>query len=427
MTIGATNTRRVESGAKTLIVVYDYGSLSPSRLGEIAELLEINLVFVAPMSKHVEEMWPVLEYFGTIIDARRLRPERVAELAATYDPDGIVTFSEGQIAFTAELAACLNLRYHSPSSVSAMIRKDEQRRTLRAAGLDHVRFAVVSDGRDLDLALDGLQLPLIVKPIVGVASRNTCVVDTVRQCKTAVDTFLANAGTKSGREPTLILEEMLVGRRCEWRWGDYMAVDSLVTDEGVFPLFVTGKFDLARPFRERGCYIPPREPLAEVAHVQDLAAKTVRALSVSPGIADVEIKLTEDGPKVIELNGRLGGWVDDVAVRSGAPSPGVLAVKSALGFSINVASLHASTSIAFHYLIIPPVKARRVASVRDVEKLWSLPNVDRVSVLVSPGSDVAWTRGTNSSVASVTGVASSYDELRDTVDAIERVEWIAYT
>jgi biotin carboxylase len=46
--------------------------------------------------------------------------------------------------------------------------------------------------------------------------------------------------------------------------------------------------------------------------VLDLATAATKALSVRTGFLDTEIKLTPSGPRVIEVNGRLGGGLPDL-------------------------------------------------------------------------------------------------------------------
>jgi biotin carboxylase len=413
--------RRAGNGP-VLVVVYDFGSLSPSRLAAIAQELRISLVFVDVGSEHATEMRPVLELFGTVVAAGGAPPAAVARKLAKHDPAGIVTFSERQIPFAASLAELLELPYHSPSVARAIARKDLQRKAFRDAGIDETAHAVVSDPSHVEDALAATGLPVIVKPLVGVASRNTCIAESEAECRQLLAEFLDDASTNG----SLLLEQVLVGRDCEWQWGDYMAVDCVVVDGAVHPIFVTGKFSLAPPFRERGCYIPPHEDALEVEHVSRLAAQAVAALGIRDGIADVEIKLTRDGPRVIEVNGRLGGWVDGVALRSGASSPGMLAVRSALGMGIDVAAIARPTRIAFHYIVIPPRSASTVRATDSGARLRQVAHVEHVAVYVRPGSDVSWRLGTDSAAAAVLGTAPSYAGLQATIDEIDSTDWIVY-
>lgn len=408
-----------------LLVVYDTGSLAPTRLAEAARQAGCALVFVTAGTEHAQEMIPTLETVGTVVNTvGRTEEETVAALKA-LGPAGIVTFSEFQIATTVRLAAALGLRYHSPADVGAITHKDLQRERFAQAGVDAVRFRTVTSPEQTDEALAYVGLPAIIKPVIGASSRNTRAVTTPEECQAAVAEVFDGSGG-GPVETAVMIEELLVGRPTPAPWGDYIAVDCVADGDDVRPVFVTSKFALAEPFRERGGYggfsvVPEDDERA----VRDLACRAVRALNIH-GVADVEIKLTAEGPRVIEVNGRLGAWVDDLAVRSDTSDPAYVAVAAALGLPYGTPEIKKDGPIAFHYLIVPPAGARRVRAIRNVTALRRLPNVDRVAVLIEPGASVGWRIGARGNTAAVLGSAATHQELAETVAAIESVDWIEY-
>jgi hypothetical protein len=429
-----------------LVVVYDTGSLAPTRLAATAARYGHDPLFVVAGSEHAREMLPVLRTLGTVIDGSAPDLRRTLQ---RHRPAGITTFSEYQLPRTTHLAAALGLPYHAPEDLDAIISKDAQRERLTAAGVGTVRFRTIRgpwDPKALDEAVDQVGLPAVIKPVIGVSSRNTFPVTSRAQCRAAVAQLLGgpgpggdadgagdpnDAGSTEGpnhpSETEVILEELLVGRRTEPPWGDYIAVDCVATPQGVRPLFVSSKFALAEPFRERGAYGGPSVvPAAEIREVEMLACRAVAALNIRVGIADVEIKLTDAGPRVLEVNGRLGGWVDDLAARCGHADPADVAVRAALGLPVDVAPRTGDGPIVFHYVVVPPVTAHRVRTIRNVQALRKIRNVDRVAVLTRPGASVDWRIGAAANVAAVLGEAASHDELAETVREIETVEWIDY-
>ncbi|MEV1047007.1 ATP-grasp domain-containing protein [Streptomyces sp. NPDC049916] len=412
------------SDTPLLLVVYDTGSLAPTRLAEAARDLGCSLVFVTAGTDHAREMIPTLETVGSVVDAAgRTEAELVAELSA-LGPAGVITFSEFQIGLTVRLAAALGLRYHRPADVDAITHKDLQRQRFAEAGVDSVRFRTITDAGQADEAIAHVGLPAIIKPVIGASSRNTQAVTTPEECHAALAALFS--GDDGPAESAVMLEELLIGRPTPAPWGDYIAVDCVADGDDVRPVFVTSKFALAAPFRERGGYgglsVVPRE---EERAVRELACRAVRALNIH-GVADVEIKLTADGPRVIEVNGRLGAWVDDLAVRSGTSDPASVALAAALGLPYETPGIKREGPIAFLYLIVPPAGARKVAAIRNVTALRRLPGVDRVTVLAEPGAPADWRIGARGNTAAVTGSAATHRELAATVAAIENVDWITY-
>jgi biotin carboxylase len=408
-----------------VLVVYDFGSLAPTRLAQAAQSHGCELVFVAADTDHAQEMIPALELSGAVVNiAEYTEAECVFRLRELL-PAGILTFSEHQIGTTARLAAALGLPYHRLADLPAITRKDRQRQRLAEAGIDNVRFQRIAAPDQVDEAIEVVGLPAILKPILGASSRNTCTLTTAEECHDAVAAMF-DAAASGPVETELMLEELLVGRAESPPWGDYIAVDCIANADDVRPLFVTSKFALAEPYRERGGYgalSVVAEP--EVRQVRDLACRAVGALGIH-GIADVEIKLTPDGPRIIEVNGRLGAWVDDLAVRSHSVDIADVAVRAALGLEYEIPEIASSGPVAFHYLVVPPVGARRVRAVGDVAALRGLPAVDRVTVLSSPGAAVDWRIGSLSNVAAIQGTTETHHDLASTITAIEDTDWIEY-
>lgn len=416
------------NGRPVLLVIYDRGSLAPTRLAQAARGNECDLVFLVARSEHARAMIPTLEMVGSIV---RMDGRTDAEILDTLRDTkwaGILTFSEMQIETTVRYAEALGLPYHAAEDLGAITHKDLQRERLAQAGIETPRFRTITSLAEVDEAIAHVGVPAIIKPIVGVSSRNTVAVTTPEQCRGVLAGILG-AGRADGVpvETAVLIETLLVGRPTEPPWGDYIAVDCAASGGTVHPIFVTSKFSLAEPFRERGGYGGfSVVPESEVGEVLDLACRAVTALNVRNGFADVEIKLTEQGPRLIEVNGRLGGWVDDLAVRSGTADPADTAVRCALGRDFDRPGIKKDGPIAFDYQIVPPVGARRVRSIRNVARLRKLKNVDRVSVLAEPGASVDWRIGANGNVASVAGTVDCHEALADTVTQIENAEWIEY-
>lgn len=410
-----------------LLVVYDEGSVAPTRIGEVARELDRELVFVLPDSAHNRELREIVSMVAPVVAAPD-EPDRelLARLRALR-PSGVLTYSEFRIGLTARIADALDLPGVAPADVPAITVKDRQRRRLAESGVDSVAHHVIHDRADADAAVAAAAFPAVLKPLVGASSRNTVLVSSAAECRTALAEVL-HAGDVP--ESALIMEEYLEGRATAPPWGDYLAVDCVSDGADVQPVFVSGKFALAPPFRERGGYSGAgAAPDVDRKAATELACRTVRALGFRHGVTHVEIKLTDAGPRVIELNGRLGAWVDDLATRSRAAEPAAVAMRMALGESLGPAAELAPREperIAFHYLLIPPREAVRVADVRNVAALRGLGAVDRVVVQKPPGSPVGWRLGTRGSVAALLGTTGTLDELADTVTAAESTDWITY-
>ncbi|MFH7334840.1 ATP-grasp domain-containing protein [Streptomyces sp. KHY 26] len=297
---------------KTLVVVYADGAAHP---GDIAVGLAswADCVFVAEPDAHTRAMEPLLAQFGPVVLTDSV-PEAARRLRA-HAPDGIVTYSERALHLAAALAERLTLPFHDRGTIGLLTDKWQQRAALSAAGVDVVRCRRVERLADWDDAVAETGLPAVLKPAHGGGSRNTFHVTDADAGRELARTLLGDERPGLVTGGTLVLEEYLRGRDCG-PFGDYVSIESVVQGGTVTDLAVTGKFPMVPPFRETGRFWPSPLGADEDAECRDLARRAVEALGVRDGLTHTEIKLTPDGPRLIEVNGRLGGGINELSVRA---------------------------------------------------------------------------------------------------------------
>ncbi len=210
------------------------------------------------------------------------------------------------------------------------------------------------------------------------------------------------------------------------RFGKYLSVESLVASGEISHLAVTGRFPLAEPFRETGFFIPANLPQAQLAAVLEVATAALRALGLRTGDCHTEIKLTPDGPRVIEVNGRLGGGVPEMLFQASGLSIFELSMRVALGETVVVDGPVPCARVGWRFLFQPPTAARRVVSIEGLDRLAALSGVNEVFVNRSPGDPIDWREGTRHYIYSVHGVAADYDELLEIGRFIHEEVSIAY-
>jgi hypothetical protein len=261
------------------------------------------LAFLIPESAFTQHLRPVLAELGTVVSLTG--DDRDIDNVRALRPDGIATFSEAMLPTTARLTTALGLPGHSLDTVERLTNKTRQRERLAAAGVDAVRHHVIECRDDWPAALRAVGLPAVVKPACGGGSRDTYLIEDE-----------ATARRLSGRlTERLVLEEFLRGRP-SLPYGDYVSVETLCSPERLSHIAVAGKFPMLPPFREMGQFWPADLPPDELAAVTDLVTRTLTALGVEFGITHTEVKLTPDGPRIIEVNGRLGGLVNELSRRA---------------------------------------------------------------------------------------------------------------
>ncbi len=360
-----------------IVVVYDQGSASPR---EVIGLERTAPVLVALAdSEHARLVGPLFEENCAGVVSLAEGDEAVVARLREYGAEGILTFSERMLADTARLAGLLGLPFHTPETVRVLTDKAAQRRRLREAGVDGVRSALLTDADGWPVALAEVGLPAVVKPARGEGSRNTVLVTDPDRGAAVVEEFLRD-------EPALVVEEFLQGADCA-PFGDYVSVESAVTREGICHFAVTGKLPLAPPFRETGQFWPSHLAPGPEAEVVELADRALRALGVTHGLLHTEIKLTPEGPRLIEVNGRLGGNQTDLARSSFDFDLVALAGELALGRDVRPRPLRPER-VHFQYYTPAPTAGGRLTRVDGQADVRALPGVDSYRLSVRPGSEI---------------------------------------
>ena len=399
-----------------VVVVFDLGSASPVEVLRSAGST-CRPVFVFDRDTAGGRLAAVMASLAPTVDATGRDDDDVADELRGLAPAGITTFSEHQIRRTAALASRLGLRYHTPAVAERLTDKWAQRESVRRAGVDGVRSRLLTGAADLPGALRDVPLPGIVKPARGAGSRDTYLVEDAAACAAVVEALFAGAATGPRR---FVLEELLVGDPAAAGpdWGDYVSVETLFVDGAAHHLAVTGRTKLAPPFRETGAFVPAAVGPELWAGAERLAERAGAALGVRDGFTHTELKLTRDGPRLLEVNGRLGGHVPGSLRRTIGVDAVALALQAAAGAASPPAGVPFAC-VAFEYFPAAPVDAGRLVALAGIDEVRRLPGVERVELRVQPGAVLDWRAGTEGYVCLVTGAVASHDDLRRTLAMVD--------
>jgi biotin carboxylase len=385
------------------------------------------------ISKEIEPVWVVavprmpvnhrrlLERMGTVIDITESDLDGAAEAIAARGPQAIVTFVDDLLVVCAEIAARLGLRAHRPEVAAALTDKRSQRAALQRAGVPGPRFwsvPVAPSPEEIESVAGAARYPVVVKEATGTGSRNMHRVQDADELR----------GLLAGSDGVArIVEEYLPdadGR--DPRFGGYVSVESIARHGEIRHLAIMGRMPLAEPFREAGVFMPglPSDATDEVFATASAAAA---ALGVRDGILHTEIKLTPDGPMVIEINGRLGGPPPYV-VREATDGINLFlaACRLALGEPTGVPDPLRFERVAYWITFQPPVWATQITRLDRVRDVSRLEGVQSVVVNRHVGEPVNWREGTSGEVLTVRGSVADHDALRELIDEIHDTIVIEY-
>lgn len=388
-------------------VFHGHGSASPLTLAEAASGICQILWIVDTSEEEVEHDVRLLRKIGPVVDAAGLTSSDATRRVAAYRPAGVTVFFDAKIMEASLLAAELGLPFNSPETATDLTDKLAQRSALAAAGLPCPRFwqLPAEMGKDAveDLARE-VAYPAVVKPERGSGSQDTCLVADAAA-------LLRDCG-HAGRGEDLLVEEYLPDH---WSapgevTAPYVSVESIVSRGIVSHLALTGRFPVAEPFRETGFFIPGNLPAGTRTAVLDLAERSARALGVTHGCLNTEVKLTPDGPRIVEVNGRPGGGTATVLRLASGVSLLPLVFRLALGEHIEIDSPLPCPRIGYLFYRQPPISATRVVAIDGLDHLRALSGVASVTLRHGVNQPVDWRMGITSYVFSVEG--SVTDEQR---------------
>ncbi len=281
-----------------------------------------------------------------------LDQEEVYRQALIYQPDVVMTStSDGPVRTAAYVNEKLGKRpdLSYENALCATI-KSKMRDRLKECGVPIPEYYAATDYDSFSEAVDKLAGNCIVKPADNAGSRGVVQIDARRLDVSLLDAKSRGAVSHGGKDepqsrneiPVEFSEEKpLPGEQLEryaaylkafheiknrtyryslgnsrngtvmveeYMHGQEVSVEIMVMEGEPHILAITDKFITPPPyFVELAHCEPSRLDQQMQEQIRCVAAQAVRAIGIENAPAHVEIKVTEDGPKIVELAARLGG------------------------------------------------------------------------------------------------------------------------
>jgi biotin carboxylase len=373
----------------------------------------------------MKQMLDLLNRFGPVVAVEGMTVQEMADALSPEKPDAIVTLLDAGMVEYARLAEALGLDFHSPAVAEALIDKARQRQVLADRGLAMPPLQVVAP-TEAEADLTGREVevgwPAILKPRSAQGSRYTFLAADRPELAKLLE------GLGPGR-PDMVLEGFIPDdpARDSGPFAGYVSVESLVAGGAISHLALTGRFPLAENFRETGFFIPAALEKDEQDAVLSLATTAIQALDIRTGCLHTEIKFSPDGPRIIEVNGRVGGGVPEMLQRAAGIHLVELTFRLALGEDIRIEGPVATECIGYRFFLQPPPVSATVATIEGINRVSDWPGVDTLSVHQGPGADLDWRDGSRNHIVAVVGSAKDYDELQAVDRLLHQEVTVTYT
>ncbi|MEO3803171.1 hypothetical protein [Nonomuraea sp. B1E8] len=400
-----------ETPAPLLAVLHDVGSASAMQIAASARGL-CELVFLADRSlPHVAEQLPLMRDLAEVVDITGLPWQQVCEEVVALRPSGVMTCAEHQIVGAAALARACGTPGHDEAVARDLTDKFRQREVLAERGVQSTACVPLYGPEDVAAAGELVGFPAVLKPRHGAASVDTCRVESAGEGMAVARRFAV------GPDRPFVLEELLLDGPARPPLGDYVSVESVVQAGEISTFGITGSFPLAAPFRETGKAIPAMVTPSEAEQITALAHAAITALGVRDSLCHTEVKLTPQGPRIIEVNGRLGGWVGELTLRATGVDMVRAAMSVALGRPAELPSGAAPERVVFQYFVVCPQDSSEIVSIAPLEALAELPAVEWVETRVRDGQRISWRLGSLQQLAVLRGTVGRHEELVELVVA----------
>lgn len=230
--------------------------------------------------------------------------DAIADSGIEVKFDAVTTYYEDAVALAARIATAMGLTFNPVDACDKARNKRRTREVMAESGLPVPRFHNVLCEEDIPEACEYVGFPCILKPVYGAASMG---VVKAMSTQVAIEAYRKLFVTLDVKEDTIWAQgtEMIIE---EYYDGDEFDIDILLSDGTAVYAKVSDNWACCEPwFQETGTNCPSMFPQVKQDELIKLSVDTTLALGFKNGCFHVECKYTSRGPRMIEVNARMGG------------------------------------------------------------------------------------------------------------------------
>ncbi|MBQ9805817.1 MAG: ATP-grasp domain-containing protein [Clostridia bacterium] len=301
--------------------------------------------------------------------------EGVTKTAKEFCPDGIMTLATDMpMRSIAAATEALGLPGISFDTAIKSTDKAEMIRAFEANRVEHPWYYVLTSPRELESVIEKITFPCVTKPTDNSGSRGVMLVHDREELREAVA-----YSSENGRGGSVIVEEYLKGPE--------VSVEIITLNGEPHVLNVTDKLTTGAPhFVEMGHNQPSMLKPEDLEKIRDLACRAVKAVGIANGPAHVEIILTANGPRMVELGARMGG--DCITTHLVPLSTGVDMIEATIRLSCNETPDIEQKFLKGSAIRYFKPKAGVIKAIHGVEEAKTIEGVREISFVKKVGDTV---------------------------------------
>jgi len=286
--------------------------------------------------------------------------EATKKIAIKYNVDGIVTSQmENPLRLMAKLAEEMGYIFPSVETIEKTRNKFLMKKAFQANNIPCAKGLLIPEDQEITQeALQSFKYPLIIKPADAHSSRGVFCIKSFNELLRYRDITQNYASDKS-----VIIEEFIEGNE--------LSIEAITYQGETHVIQYTQKIITDFPHTvELGHMQPANLSDTQKEAIDEVVSKAIGAFGIENSATHTELKLTLEGPKIIEIGARLGG--DFISSYLTLSSTGVnmdkAAIQVALGQQPELDATRNNFSFIQYLQLQPNQKVCKVDDWRDILK-----------------------------------------------------------
>lgn len=282
-----------------IVVILPSSTYRASEFVRASAELGVELIVASEGEPPIEMGDRYLQIDCSDIDAAAAR---IVALGDTAPIDGIVAADDMGVVVAAVAGQKLGLPANDPDAARATRDKALMRQRLESGEVPQPRWAALGPSDDPGAVAESIGYPLVIKPLALSAAQGVIRVDRSEDLAASVDRARAIIRSTGQSDETLLVESFMNGSE--------VAVEGLVAAGNLLPLAIFDKpvESVGTGFEETILVTPSRHDPSVQSEILRVAAQAVRSLGLTQGPVHIELMVSGEQVRVIEVAGRsIGG------------------------------------------------------------------------------------------------------------------------
>jgi biotin carboxylase len=306
---------------------------------------------------------------------------RIVALGDTAPIDGIVAADDMGVVVAAVAGQKLGLPSNEPDAARATRDKAIMRQRLESGEVPQPRWATADPFDDASIA-ESIGYPLVIKPLALSAGQGVIRVDRPEDLAESAERARSIIRSTGQPDGTLLLESFMDGSE--------VAVEGLVASGALLPLAIFDKpvETVGKGFEETILITPSRHDPSVQTEILRVAVQAVQSLGLSQGPVHIELMVSGEKVRVIEVAGRSIGGLCSRSLSFGLMDTSLesLILRNAIGR--DKPELRRSPD-ASGVLMLPIPAAGTLAGFEGLDEIRGHDAITGFEITVRPGDQVA--------------------------------------